>query len=309
MNYDTKSYHGIIFAAYLTKYNIGHIMKSFEYNFADEFAADYIMHNNELATEKLSNYHIGLAKAEMRECVDMCRYFDVKIITCMDKEYPKQLKQIKNYPPILFIKGKLKKQENVAVIGSRETSEYAHDSVRKVVELFADQKFGIVSGLALGIDSLAHMFAIMKKAYTISVLATPLNSIYPKENYGLAADILEHGGALISELPFGINRGRKSFVERNRIITGLSKFVFPIEMGLNSGTMSAVNFSRSQKRQLLLQRPNSSLANLKQLEGINHLIDEQNHKNDSKIKILEEGFTWHDIMSNESPTQRALFNE
>jgi DNA processing protein len=129
-------------------------------------------------------------------------------------KYPTSLKKISKPPPLLYLKGKLKSKSNVAIIGTRDISQYADTSVRQAVDLFVKHNYGVVSGLAMGIDTLAHKYSILYKGYTLAVMPNSLDYIYPKENYWLANSILDNGGGVLSELPIGINRGKRSFVER-----------------------------------------------------------------------------------------------
>src|SRR5690606_9491771 len=126
--------------------------------------------------------------------------------------YPKTLSILKDAPPILYIRGKLRMRKLVAIVGSRNASPVAEQVVKKIVTICGLKKYGIVSGLAMGIDSFAHQSAIDQGCYTMAVLPTALDHIYPVENYRLANKILENKGALISEIPLGINRGRLSFI-------------------------------------------------------------------------------------------------
>jgi DNA processing protein len=135
-------------------------------------------------------------------------------------------------PPVLFCKGYFKNEKNIAIVGTRKASKFAKSTVDWVTKIFASKGFGIVSGLAVGIDSMAHLAAINYEAYTIAILPNSIDYIYPKENYKLANDILESGGCILSELPVGINRGKRAFVERNRLQTAISEYVVPIEMGI-----------------------------------------------------------------------------
>jgi DNA protecting protein DprA len=207
--------------------------------------------------------------------LERLRYYNIEPIPYHSSRYPKQLLKLKDYPPILYVKGKLKKANLAAIVGSRNASKIAPELVHSMAKVFIKHKIGIISGLALGIDALAHSATVNEGGYTIAVLPTSLDNIYPLENYGIANKILQAKGALISEIPIGINRGKLSFIERNRIITALSDFVIPVEMGTSSGTMHTVNYCIRQQKKLLIPIPSSKTLEQyrKYYEGITYLLN------------------------------------
>ena len=119
----------------------------------------------------------------------------IRILPHFDKEYPQNLLQIKDYPPLLFVKGALLKMECAAVIGSRNVAEIAEGRTTEIVRQIVAHNFGIVSGLALGIDTLAHEAALKYGGYTAAVLPTAINVIYPPTNRKLAELMIGKGGA------------------------------------------------------------------------------------------------------------------
>jgi len=165
---------------------------------------------------------------------------DIKIVTIFDEKYPAALKNIYDPPSILFYKGDLDVLKNncLAVIGSRKASEYG----RRVAEFFVrdlSPHFVIVSGLAYGIDSLAHELAIKGGGKAVAVLGSGLDdkNIYPRSNLNLAKKIIETGGLLLSEIPPGAGPQQFHFPMRNRIIAGLSRGILIAEAGEKSGTL------------------------------------------------------------------------
>lgn len=149
----------------------------------------------------------------------------MEIITHNDKKYPSHLKQIYDYPKTLFVEGNsnILKEEGFAIIGCRNSSYYGEKVAMKLAyELSLNNKI-IISGLARGIDSCAHIGCLKAKGKTIAVLGSGLDNIYPKENQKLAEKILENGGAIISEYKLGTKPLPTNFPARNRIISGLSK--------------------------------------------------------------------------------------
>jgi len=178
---------------------------------------------------------------------------EIQKITIKDKGYPKQLKEIKNAPKILYFKGKLQPNELCfALVGTRRYSSYGKQVALEIASNLAETGLTIVSGLAPGIDTFAHTAVVEQGRRTIAVLGTGLDeeSIYPSENIKLARKIVELGGLLISEYPPGTRGTRFTFPERNRIISGLSRGTLVIEAKQKSGALITANYAFSQKRKV-----------------------------------------------------------
>ncbi len=264
----------ILLVTYLTKYNINEIHKVLKYEKFGDYVEGYLANN-----KNVTDIHISEANKIAKEKYEEMKYLGIKFLPITSEFFPKSLKSIDQCPPLLFYKGELKQKENVAIIGSRNTTSHAE----KTVEFFLNglsKKNGVVSGLALGVDTLAHKMSLDKGIYNIAVVANSLNSIYPKENYKLANRIIDNGGCIISELAIGINRGKKSFVERNRLQSGLSDFVIPIEMGIKSGTMHTIDFCIRQDKWVINKAINKETVNFEQYSGIASL------KNKIKLKQI-----------------------
>jgi len=168
------------------------------------------------------------------------------MISIEDKEYPKQLKRIKNPPKVIYYSGKtIWNQPCLAVIGSRDYSIQNKSIVSKLINGLPSQVV-IVSGLARGIDTLAHSNAVKNSRGTIAVLPSGIEKIYPKENEALAKKIMEKEGLIISEYPSKTKPTKFSFIQRDRITAGLSSAILVIEAQMKSGTMHTVNFAREQ---------------------------------------------------------------
>ncbi|AAL81437.1 DNA-protecting protein DprA [Pyrococcus furiosus DSM 3638] len=181
-------------------------------------------------------------------------------------DYPPLLKQIKDPPKIIYAIGnvRLLNKPAVAIVGTRQPSERGEYYAEKVAEFYAKQGFVIVSGLALGIDSIVIKTALKTGAHVIGVLPSPVNDIVPKSNEKLAEKIIRSGGLLISELPEGTKPKKYHFVRRNRIISGISFAVVVIESELKDGTMHTVKFAKQQRRIILVTNlPASGNAKLK----------------------------------------------
>ena len=177
-------------------------------------------------------------------------------ITINDKNYPELLKKIPNPPEQLYFKGTLqfKKSKNycLAVVGTRKMSDYGRQITEYFVKTLAQAGVIIVSGLALGVDGLAHKIALQSKGRTIAVLGSGLNNIYPTIHKKLAQEIIESGGAIISEYPPETLAYKSNFPARNRIVSGLSLGVLVIEAPKKSGALITAKFALKQKRKVFV---------------------------------------------------------
>ena len=161
----------------------------------------------------------------------------VELLTIEDQAYPALLKEIAVPPAVLFVKGTLPDMPTVAVVGTRMMTPYGKRVVADVVGELSRQGLVIVSGLALGIDGAAHRAALESRGKTWAVLASGVDQPYPATHRQLARDILETGGALISEFPLGTGALKHHFPIRNRIIAGLSRATLVIEAAEQSGSL------------------------------------------------------------------------
>lgn len=178
---------------------------------------------------------------------------NIRIINSQSKEYPFLLKQIYNPPP-LYIKGHFPDPQAhpyLAVIGARKYSIYGKQIVEQIVKELAARGITIVSGMALGIDALAHHAAIEAGGQTVAVLGTGIDdaSIYPTSNRGLAQKIIRNG-AIISEFPIGTPAFKGNFPQRNRLVSGLSLGTLVVEAGKKSGTLITAQHALEQNREV-----------------------------------------------------------
>ena len=174
------------------------------------------------------------------------------IVTQSDAAYPKSLLEIYDPPLCLYIKGKVPETwpRGIGVVGSRETSHYGLETAKKLSYQLAYSGVPVISGLARGIDTAAHLGALAAKGTTWAVLGCGLDKMYPPENDALAAKIVESGGCLISELPLGTSPDKSTFPMRNRIVSGLSFGVLVIEAGRQSGALITARQALEQGRQV-----------------------------------------------------------
>jgi len=201
----------------------------------------------------------------------------ISLIPIGETGYPKSLAMTENPPAILYVRGNLHILEQlpgVAVVGSREVSSNGLEITKRITSQLSKAGFVIVSGLAIGVDAMAHRAALQSKGLTIAVLAHGLEEAKPKQNARLGHEILENGGAWISEYPIDRRVLKQSFVQRNRIQVGLSAGSILVEASLGSGTMTQAEFCVQAKRPMYAvvpHRPDNPLQ--LNCEGTQHLVD------------------------------------
>ncbi len=235
---------------------------------------------------------IGWNKAQ--EIIKQSQQHNIHIISRESSYYPDSLSKISDPPVLLHIKGNIDilKKDCIAIVGTRKPTEFGRNQAKKIGGIFAKEGYVVVSGLAEGIDSAAHMGALEAKGLTVAVLAHGLDMIYPAKNKQLAETILNNNGALISEYPLGTKIFRNYFVDRDRIQSGLSLGVFVIETGIKGGTMHTVRFCETQKRVLIvLQHPKNLLENSKPC-GNTQLIAEKRanivYENEFNVNFIKD---------------------
>ncbi len=192
-------------------------------------------------------------------------------ITWQDDDYPSWLKNIPNPPPLLYYQGKPPPPalDNLTVVGSREPSSYSQQVINNLLPPLIKSGFNIISGLAIGVDTLAHQAALKNKGKTWAVLGSGLNVIYPHSNLPLVQQIIAAGGGLISEFPPSMPPRARNFPGRNRIISGLSLATIVIEAKMRSGSLSTARHALEQGRDVL-SVPGSIFSPLS--TGTNQLI-------------------------------------
>lgn len=212
--------------------------------------------------------------------------FKIKAITTRDPEYPGRLKEIYDYPPVLFVRGSFLPEDLwcLSIVGTRRATVYGRQVTEDIVQELVRNKITIVSGLARGIDVIAHRTALESGGRTYAVLASGLDIIYPGEHASLARDIIDRG-ALISEYPPGTKPKAEHFPRRNRIMSGISLGVLVIEAGEKSGALITASQALEQNREVFAI-PGSILSPASR--GTNRLIQEGAKLVSSCIDVLEE---------------------
>lgn len=179
---------------------------------------------------------------------------NIQIITLNDENYPYYLKQIYDPPIVLYLKGSLNnfnQEKSLAIVGSRKASHYIREVLRKIVSELKGQDISIVSGMAVGVDSCAHQAALDNGLNTIAVIGSGFDNIYPKQNKNLFENIINSGGAVISEYFPDQIADLWTFPRRNRIISGLSQGTLVGEAGLKSGALITARLCLEQNRELM----------------------------------------------------------
>jgi len=208
------------------------------------------------------------------------------ILTLNDEAYPKRLKAIYDPPPILYVRGELKGEDELAIsiVGSRKTSPYGRWITEKISQDLARHGVTIVSGMARGIDSVAHWGAISGGGRTIAVLGCGIDVIYPPENRNLFRQIMDHG-AILSEFPIGSPPEGGHFPKRNRIISGLAMGVVVVQAGEDSGSLITAGYALEQGREVFAVPGNVGAEGSR---GTHQLIKEGAKLVESSEDILED---------------------
>lgn len=227
---------------------------------------------NENTINKILNAH----KYKLDRYFNYLEKYNIKVISFMDKEYPKLLKNINSKPAFLYIRGNLENlySDNVAIVGSRNATEYGKYVSRKIAKELSDRNINIVSGLAIGIDKYAHLGSLESDiGKTIAVLGTGVSNeeVYPFQNKKVFERILENDGTIISEFKLGTKPEKYNFPQRNRIISGISNKIIVVEAEENSGSLITADFGLEQGKDIFAVPGNITSKNS---IGTNKLIQE-----------------------------------
>jgi DNA processing protein len=190
------------------------------------------------------------SKLDLDEYLKKVEGSHVRVLTWEDEEYPVALREIPAAPPVLFLRGQMEPvdQWSIAVVGTRRLSAYGRLMTRDLVSGLTRNGITIVSGLARGIDGIAHKTALEQGGRTIAVLGCGIDKVYPPEHRELAHEIVDGRGAILSDYALGTEPDSKHFPARNRLISGLSLGVLVIEAGEKSGALITAKFAIEQDR-------------------------------------------------------------
>ncbi len=190
-------------------------------------------------------------RERVEQQLETARQMHITILTLEDERYPQYLREIFAPPPVLYVRGDCSVFERhaVAVVGSRSPTVYGKHATATVVRELAECSFVIVSGLARGIDAVAHETAVAAGGETIAVLGCGVEEVYPRSNRELGERIIENG-CIVSEFPMGTPPEAFNFPRRNRIISGLSTAVVVVEAGEKSGSLITAGYALQQGREV-----------------------------------------------------------
>ncbi len=220
---------------------------------------------------RFKNYSEDEIKRLAEKELEQAERLNVKILFIKEDEFPLELREI-SYPPLfIYLKGRFQNINSIGIIGSRKPTSYGKEVAYHFSKRLGEEGIGIVSGLARGIDSIAHKGCLDAKGYTIAVLGSGIDIIYPPENKEIFDEILKNNGAIISEFPFFTKPRKENFPIRNRIISGLSKGIIVIEAGKKSGTLITAKWALEQGKEVFAI-PGSIFSS--QSEGTHYLIKE-----------------------------------
>jgi DNA processing protein len=251
---------------------------------------------NEKSAKNLTKFDFSSIQTKVDEQLKLIEKLNVNVVSFWDDNYPNKLKNI-FYPPIfLFTKGdiSLLKSNSIAVIGTRTPTKYGKESAQYFATNLVKAGLVVTSGLAYGIDTIAHTSTLSEKGKTISVFGTGINIIYPKENSKLVDSILENG-LIVSEYLMNIGPVAQNFPARNRIISGLSIGILLVESGSKGGGMITakfaldegkfvfavpgnINSSKSKGTNLLIKNSEAKLV-----QSIDDILDDLNIYSVSKV--------------------------
>lgn len=239
------------------------------------------------------------------ELKNMERY-RIHISTFTEKEYPQRLLHCKDAPAMFFYKGNpiFNLSKSLAIVGTRSATSYGEDAVRKVLADFQGEELLVVSGMALGIDTIAHETALQISLPTVAVLGSGLGVIYPSANHKLAEKILEAGGAIISEFPFATLPDRQNFPQRNRIVAGMVDAIVVAETGVKGGSIITAELGVSYNRDVFAI-PGSIFSSSQ--DGCNMLIRKNLAALVTSGKDIIEMMSWD--MPERVSVQHSLFVE
>lgn len=245
---------------------------------------------------------------EIEKEIGFVEKFGIRTFFLNDADYPRRLLNCYDPPTLLYFKGtaELNASRVVGVIGTRNYTEYGRYLTQKLVESLAAHQVTIISGLAFGIDALAHQSSLKYNIPTVGVLAHGLDRIYPSEHHAMARDMVNSGGGLLTEFPAGTKPDRHHFPTRNRIVAGLCDCMVVIESGIKGGSMLTANLANGYHRDVFAfpaRITDSKSAGCLQLINQNqaHLLQ------DTRQLLTVMG--WEESVASPKPVQKKIFEE
>ncbi len=238
-----------------------------------------------LGAKVVQNLLQARKQVDLQQVWDSIQAQGITVLTWEDEAYPRRLREIDQPPPVLYLRGELTSEDEwaVAIVGTRRLTAYGRQVTEEIAGTLARSGVTIVSGLARGVDSIAHQAALNAGGRTLAVLGCGVDCIYPPENRRLAEQMLARG-ALLSDYAPGTPPDGPNFPPRNRIISGLSLAVVVVEAGLTSGALITATFAAEQGREVFAVPGNITAP---QSQGANRLIQNGAHVLLSAQDVLE----------------------
>ncbi|HWR32603.1 MAG TPA: DNA-processing protein DprA [Chitinophagaceae bacterium] len=235
------------------------------------------------------------SKAE--EEIKFIEKYKIRTLFLTDNDYPQRLLNCYDSPTLLYYKGEadLNSSKIIAIIGTRSHTDYAKQVTEKLVKELAEQNVTIISGLAFGVDAIAHKAAMKNNLPTVGVLAHGLDQIYPYEHSGLAKEMIKHSGGLLTEFRSKTKPDKHNFPTRNRIVAGMSDATVVIETGIKGGSMITAELANGYNKDVFALP--GKVTDTKSA-GCNYLI-----KN-NKAMLLTDGKEILEVMGWEDNTKR-----
>ncbi len=231
---------------------------------------------NEKGELRNSIFEIKEGFKQVEQDMEKSDKLGIGFITFRENNFPFDLLSMPDYPLVLCYKGNIRHLNDrfsIAAIGSRWPTAYGIDQGRRYIEYCAGNKYNIISGLAIGCDTVAHQAALSIGGRTTAVLAHGLDTVYPSPNSGLANAIVEQKGLLLSEYFVGTGLTRQNLLSRNRLIAGIAQCTFVLEANLKGGTMHTARIARENKRKVAaLWHPDEMSCNPK-ISGSQLLVE------------------------------------
>lgn len=237
---------------------------------------------------------------EVDRIIEKTHSIGAEIMTFWDDDYPVLLREIYDPPMMLWIKGdrKVLNSEGIAVVGTRRVGKYGQEMARKFSDGLCKKGLTVYSGLAYGVDGVAHKAAVESGGETVAVLGSGIDWIYPSDHKGLAAEIVNSGGAVISEFPMGTAPEMGNFPVRNRIVSGMSLGTLVIASGIKGGSMITARSALDQNREVfVIPHPIGRVSG----EGCNSLIQNGMGKLVLNVEDILQEIDVH--LSGEEPTE------
>ena len=251
------------------------------------FATELQLRKLGLDQRALSNLLEARSLLDLDHEIERVRAKNITLLTWESEEYPSYLRAVDAPPPLLYVVGSLEDIDRwaIAVVGTRRVTPYGRQATQEIVAGLVRNGVTIVSGLARGVDAIAHKTALEHGGRTIGVLGSGPDNIYPPEHRDLARQIVRGRGAIVTEYPIGTEPDARNFPPRNRIISGLSLGVLVVEAGSRSGATITTQFALEQGREIFAVPGNINSA---ASQGTNRLIQQGAKLVTSANDVLEE---------------------